>query len=508
MTKPLWTMNEIVAATGALTDGAGDVGWVNPGHLGPGATQQGSGGSSSVGSRKSLTQPTDAPSISGISIDTRSLVPGDLFVALKDIRDGHEFVTTAFKNGAAAALVARNYVRQPGDGVLIRADDPLRAMEDLGRAARARLAPDASVIAVTGSVGKTTTKEMLRACLAPLGLTHAADKSFNNHWGVPLTLARMPAGTRYGVFEIGMNHAGEIAPLTAMVRPHVAIVTTVEAVHLENFDSVEGIAHAKAEIFAGLDEGGTAVIPADNPHILILERAAVLAGAVVDRFGRGASAHTRLVAVTDSTAGQDIRADLGRRPVTFRLGAPGAHMVDNALAVAAALVGAGLDPQSALAPLAAFGAPQGRGSRTQLATAAGPATLIDESYNANPASMRAAITTAAGARTSQGRLIVVLGDMLELGPEAAALHAGLAPALAAVNVDLVFACGPHMRHLYDALPETNRAKWAKTSLELQTALLDTVRGGDVVMIKGSNGSNMAPLVKSLIARHTPATSRG
>jgi UDP-N-acetylmuramoyl-tripeptide--D-alanyl-D-alanine ligase len=238
MTSALWTFSELVSAAGGEADGA------------PGLA------------------------VTGFSIDTRTIAPGEVFVALKDQRDGHDFVTAAFAAGAAAAIVSDGYVRGDGDGALIRVADTLRALEAVGRAARARLSPEARVIAVTGSVGKTTTKDMLRAACAALGPTHASDKSYNNHWGVPLTLARMSAGTRYAVFEIGMNHAGEITPLTRLVRPHVALVTTVENAHIESFESEEGIADAKAEIFLGLEPGGTALINLDNRHGPRLVRAA------------------------------------------------------------------------------------------------------------------------------------------------------------------------------------------------------------------------------------------
>lgn len=477
---PLWTLAEIIAATNA-----------------------------SLGRGFSTNATVDrAAPVTGVSIDTRTIEPGNLFVALKDVRDGHEFVTTAFKTGAAAALVSASYERQPGDGPLLHVPDVLKALEGLGKAARARLSPGARVIAVTGSVGKTTTKEMLRACFAPLGQTHAADKSFNNHWGVPLTLARMPADTQYGVFEIGMNHAGEITPLTKMVRPHVAMITTVEAVHLEHFGSVEAIAEAKAEIFAGLEPGGTAVIPQDNEYAALLAARAKQAGARTVSFGLDPASTVRLTGSFNRASGSYNTATLKGLQFSFECGLIGRHMTHNALAVAAALDAAGQFPASAMAPLARMGAPQGRGSRTILEIGGSSALLIDESYNANPASMRAALA-AVGHGHSAGRpsrRIAVLGDMLELGPDSATLHAGLAEAIDANGIDLVFACGPDMKRLYNALPEQKRAKWAMTSSDLTADLLACVRGGDVVMIKGSNGSRMAPLVAALIARHNTPQS--
>jgi UDP-N-acetylmuramoyl-tripeptide--D-alanyl-D-alanine ligase len=527
MTTPLWTLADLIAATGAAVE-FDAVGWVERS-----ATQRPRETLEGVGSRKGLTQPTndaagagpdaspaphsmagldpaihgpraDGPNISGISIDTRTIEPGDLFVALKDARDGHEFVTTAFEAGAAAALVSNAYVRQPGDGALLRVVDPLRALEELGRAARARLLPQAHVIAVTGSAGKTTTKEMLRACLAPVGKTHASEKSYNNHWGVPLTLARMPADTQYAVFEIGMNHVGEITPLTQMVRPHVAIVTTVAAVHLENFPNVEAIADAKAEIFSGLEPAGYAIIPRDNPHgQRLCDRAFGSTPNVVCFGGDGRLAYGLVSATADGEL-RHVTARLGDpagQPVEYRVGVPGMHNAMNSLAVVAALDCLALDLPRAAGPLTTFGAPLGRGSRSTLAVTGGIALLIDESYNANPASMRAAIATANDARSEAlPRLIAILGDMLELGPDAPALHAELAGAIEAANIDLVLAAGPLMRHLYDALPVAKRGKWAETSAGIEQAVLETVQAGDVVMIKGSNGSRMAPLVAALL-RH-------
>jgi UDP-N-acetylmuramoyl-tripeptide--D-alanyl-D-alanine ligase len=357
--------------------------------------------------------------VSGISIDTRSLVAGDLFVALKDQRDGHEFVSAAFKAGAAAALVANGYQRGADDGVLFRVPDPLAGLEALGRAARARLHEDARIVAVTGSAGKTGTKEMLRACFSALGPTHASEKSYNNHWGVPLTLARMPRETRYGVFEIGMNHAGEIRPLTKMVRPHAAIVTTVEAVHLEHFPSVEGIADAKGEIFEGLEPGGQAIIKYDNPYASRLKTIAERLGAQPVTFGFDRNADVGGEDLKLGHDGSEMVVRLGSRRIPLRLAMPGRHIAENALSVAAAIAGVGADVNQALAVLANLRPPAGRGAQSVLRIDGGEALLIDESYNANPASMRAALATLASLpREKFPRRIAVLGDMLELGPDA------------------------------------------------------------------------------------------
>jgi UDP-N-acetylmuramoyl-tripeptide--D-alanyl-D-alanine ligase len=471
MTEPLWSIDALIAAAEGVAEGA------------------------------------RAGDVLGLSIDTRSLKSGDLFIALKDQRDGHEFVPAAFAKGAVAALVARDYQRQPSDGLLIRVDDPLRALERIAVAARARLAPEARIIAVTGSAGKTTTKEMLRACCERLGATHASAKSFNNHWGVPLTLAAMPAATRYAIFEIGMNHAGEIGPLVAMVRPHVAMVTTVVSAHLEHFGTEEAIADAKAEIFSGLGEGGAAIINFDNAHYERLRAAASARPGVrvVPFSGRihkpedfdPATLGLGLVRLTRAheVDGQTLVDAHGQ---SFVLGAVGSHMVANSVAVVAALKAAGANLTDALRGLARFRPPEGRGSRIHVRIAGGNLLLIDESYNANPASMRAALLALAPLpRTAHPRRIAVLGDMLELGSEARALHVGLADAIHDAGIDLVFASGANMRHLFDALPEEKRGAWSPTSAELQPALLGALGGGDVVMIKGSNGSRMAPLVAAV-----------
>ncbi|MFA5950977.1 MAG: UDP-N-acetylmuramoylalanyl-D-glutamyl-2,6-diaminopimelate--D-alanyl-D-alanine ligase [Hyphomicrobium sp.] len=465
MIRALWTFDELVRATSGAAEGVA------------------------------------AMPITGLSIDTRTLAPGDLFVALKDQRDGHDFVTTAFRAGAAAALVATAYETKPGDGALIRVADPLTGLEAIARAARDRLTSEARVIAVTGSVGKTGTKEMLRACCLRLGETHAADKSFNNHWGVPLTLARMPADTRYGIFEIGMNHPGEITPLTKMVRPHVAIVTTVEAVHLEHFSGVDAIAEAKGEIFAGLEPGGAAVLNRDNPFFSIMEKRAREAGARVISFGHHETASVRALKLDLLADASQIVATIAGRAVVYGLATPGAHVAQNSLAVVAALDAAGADIEVALGALAGLTAPPGRGARSELALSGGSALLIDESYNANPASMRAALAVlGAMPRDRYPRRIAVMGDMLELGSDAAGLHAGLAEAVDAAGVDLVFASGPNMAHLLAALPPSRRGAWAQTASDLRDTLLAALRAGDVVMIKGSFGSRMGPLAEAIRAR--------
>jgi UDP-N-acetylmuramoyl-tripeptide--D-alanyl-D-alanine ligase len=440
----------------------------------------------------------DSPSrpITGLSIDTRTLQPGDLFVALKDQRDGHDFVTAAFKAGAAAALVEAGYGRRPGDGALLRVKDPLVALEEMGRVARFRGTP--KVIAITGSAGKTGTKEALRMCLARVGRVHASEKSYNNHWGVPLTLARMPVTAEYGVFEIGMNHAGEITPLTRMVCPEVAIVTTVEPVHLGHFASVEDIAEAKAEIFSGLEPEGIAILNRDNPYFATLKAYAIAARATIITFGANDGCDVQLVSRQPSADGSDVVVSAFGKPVSYRIGAPGDHYVRNSLAIVAALDAVGANLSATLPALAEIGAPAGRGQRTALAMPGGTILLIDESYNANPASMRAALQAmSTTSRAAYARRIVVLGDMLELGPASAKFHSGLTEPIEAAGVDLVFAVGPMMRHMFDRLPASRQAGWVEKSEDLADAVKAMVQAGDAVMVKGSLGTNMAPLVRAL-----------
>lgn len=455
-------------------------------------------------------------SITGFSIDTRSLQPGNVFVALKDVRDGHEFVTNAFKAGASAALVDWSYQRKPGDGTLIRCNEPLLAdmgrrenatplfiLQGIGALARDRLSPEARVIAVTGSAGKTGTKEMLRACLSRLGKVHASEKSFNNHWGVPLTLANMPRDVRFAVFEIGMNHAGEIAQLVPWVQPHAAIITTVEAVHLEHFDSVEAIADAKAEIFQGLVPGGAAIINRDNPHYDRLRVHAQVQSARIVSFGLHPEADVRAERLIAEETGSDITVRVAGRSIDYRLAIPGKHIAQNSLAVVAALDSIGANLEEALLALATLAPPPGRGARDLLQVPGGQILLIDESYNANPASMRASLATLATvSRDKFPRRIAVLGDMLELGSSAGELHAGLLDAVIAAGVDQLFACGPHMKGLYAAASPAIKGGYAATAQELEALVTSTLRAGDAVMIKGSNGMRLGPLAASL--RRLPA----
>jgi UDP-N-acetylmuramoyl-tripeptide--D-alanyl-D-alanine ligase len=443
--------------------------------------------------------------VPGLSIDSRTVGRGEAFFAIAgENRDGHDFVAAALASGAGLAVVAADKrAALPQDAPLLIVPDVLAALVDLARAARARSA--ARVIAVTGSVGKTGTKDALQLVLAREGATHSSAASYNNQWGVPLSLARMPQGARFGVFEIGMNHAGEITPLTRLVRPHVAIVTAIEPAHLEYFASVEAIADAKAEIFLGLEPGGVAVINRDSPHFERLKAHAVAAGARVVGFGTHAQAEARLIEASFKPDVSTVRADILGADVTYKLGAPGRHVVLNSLAVlaAAALVGADL-AVCALA-LVALAAPVGRGRRATLTVPNGTAVLIDESYNANPASMRAALALLGQMPVERnGRRIAVMGDMLELGARGAELHRALVEPVVANAVDLVFCAGPLMQALWQALPSERRGAYAEAAAALEPQVVAAVRAGDAVMVKGSLGSRMGPIVKALERRYAAA----
>jgi len=443
--------------------------------------------------------------VTGVAIDTRTIAPGDLFVALAgESRDGHDFAAEALAKGAGAAMLSHRPDGVAGDAPVLMVNDTRTALEALGAAARARTR--AKVLAVTGSVGKTSTKEMLAAMLAAQGRVHAAERSFNNHWGVPLTLARMPAETDYAVLEIGMNHAGEIRPLSRLARPHVALITAVAAVHLAAFDSVEAIADAKAEIFAGLEPGGTAVLNCDDAHF---ERLAAAAGSArIWHFGADPAADIQLIEARIAGEATVVRARLEGRPIAFKIGQPGRHFAENALGALAAAIAAGADAARAVLALAGWTALAGRGARHRIelgpAGLDGEITLIDESYNANPASLRAALAVLGAApvtddigRVARGRRIAFLGDMLELGETAEALHAGIADLPELGSVDLVHCCGPLMQALHEALPREKRGLWFPDSRGLAARARRMVDAGDVCMVKGSKGSAMGPVVAAI-----------
>ncbi|WP_159010642.1 UDP-N-acetylmuramoylalanyl-D-glutamyl-2,6-diaminopimelate--D-alanyl-D-alanine ligase [Bradyrhizobium sp. S69] len=446
--------------------------------------------------------------ISGLSIDSRTLAPGEAYFAIKgDVHDGHDFVDAALKAGAALAVVERaQRDKFAADAPLLVVDDVLAGLVDLAHAARARLG--GQVIAVTGSVGKTSTKEALRRVLGAQGETHASAASFNNHWGVPLSLARCPASVRFAIFEIGMNHAGEIEPLVKMVRPHIAIITTVEPVHLEFFAGIEAIADAKAEIFAGLEPGGTAILNRDNSQFARLSRRAKKLG--VSRlvaFGAHKKSDARLLDVSLHATCSAVHADILGQDVTYKLGMPGRHMAMNSLAVLAAAALAGADLALAALALSQVEPAAGRGVRRVLEVAGGEALLIDESYNANPASMAAALNVLGQAPVGpHGRRIALLGDMLELGPTSAALHGGLLEAVRANHIDLVYCCGPLMRNLWDALSTGKRGGYAESAAALEAQAVAAIRAGDAIMVKGSLGSKMKTIVNALEKRFPGKTA--
>ncbi|WP_137137179.1 UDP-N-acetylmuramoylalanyl-D-glutamyl-2,6-diaminopimelate--D-alanyl-D-alanine ligase [Rhizobium sp. FKY42] len=449
--------------------------------------------------------------ITGISIDSRTITPGEAFFAIKGDRvDGHDYATTAMANGAALLVVAE--AKLPAMGrittPMIVVDDVLAALGRLAVAARART--DAKIVGVTGSVGKTTTKEMLRTLLAPSGKVHTAVASFNNHWGVPLTLARMPADTDYGVFEIGMNHPNEIRPLVKMVRPHIAIITTIGAAHLGHFNSLEEIASAKAEIFEGVEPGGAVLLNRDNKQFAYLERIAQeLALPNILSFGQHAKADYRLADFEGSAEGSTIWAVLDGETVEVHIGAPGRHIAENALAALATVSLLGADVESARAALADLRPVKGRGERHRLSITGGHLTLIDESYNANPASMRAAIALlAATPPQGAGRRIAVLGDMLEMGAFSQKVHEELAGPLLTAGIEHVWLAGAEMAALRDALPDSVQVEYRATTPELVEFAVRNVIPGDVLMVKSSLGIGFGKIVAALIDNYPPLSDTG
>lgn len=442
----------------------------------------------------------------GVSIDSRALHAGDLFVALKDVRDGHEFVAAALAKGAAAALVSHVPAGVPADAPLLLVPDVEQALRDLGRAARAR--SRARVIAITGSVGKTSTKDMLQTALARQGRVHAAEKSLNNHWGVPLTLARMPEDTDFALIEIGMNHPGEITPLSDLARPDVAIVTTVAEAHMAAFSSIDDVARAKAEIFHGLRTGGVAVLNSDIATYPILAAAAEAAQAKILRFGADEGAEYRLIDAVLTAGSTTVRASISGAATLFKVGGPGRHLALNALAVLAAVEAVEADMAIAALDLADWHPPQGRGQRHWIqldkVEEKQRLELIDDAYNANPASMAAAFEVLANSqptnglgRFTAGRRIAFLSDMLELGPQETFNHRNLAGLPAMAKIDLVHVAGPLMRHLYDALPAEKQGEWYETAQELAARVHRLLDAGDVVLVKGSKGSKASLVVEAI-----------
>lgn len=457
---------------------------------------------------RATVQGATAENITGISIDSRTIVPGEAYFAIKgDVYDGHDFVAAALKAGAALAVVeAAQRNKFAADAPLLVVGDVLAGLVDLARAARTR--SRAQVIAVTGSVGKTSTKEALRQALGAQGETHASIASFNNHWGVPLSLARCPASARFAIAEIGMNHAGEIEPLVKLVRPHIAIITTVEPVHLEFFSGIEAIADAKAEIFSGVEAGGAVVLNRDNSQFARLrQRAEQLGIKRIVTFGADQASDARLLDLSLHATCSAVHASILGRDVTYKLGVPGRHMVMNSLAVLAASVLAGADLARAALSLSQLEPAAGRGVRRLLEVPGGEALLIDESYNANPASMSAALNVLGQAAVGpNGRRIAILGDMLELGPTGPALHSGLSEAVTSNHIDLTYCCGPLMHNLWDALPTGRRGGYAESAATLEAQAVAAIRAGDAIMIKGSLGSKMKTIVNALEKRFPGRTA--
>lgn len=466
--RPLWSAAEVAAATGGVLQG------------------------------------DDRP-ITGLTYNSREIVPGDLFLALKGERDGHQFAGSAFASGAAAALV--EHPIEGGPCVVV--PDTLRGLEALGVAARER-APHVKRGAVTGSVGKTSVTQAIKAGLDLAGPAHGSIKSYNNHIGVPLTLARMPIETRRAVFEIGMNAPGEIAPLSRFVAPHAACVTTVGSVHIEAFaDAEAGVAREKATIFQGLVPGGAAVANGDVAFSAVLCDAAKAVGARLLTFGSDAGHDARLLDFRPDAEGAAVAAELFGRRIDYRLAQSGAHWGLNSLCVLLMLDALDVTLETGLEALAGFQPLAGRGQTRTVTTPDGAFTLIDESYNANPLSMAAGFKTL-GARSTSGRRVVVLTDMLELGEQSRDLHEGLAGPIDAAGLDLVHAAGPEMRWLYDALPVSRRGVWRATAAELAAEAALLVAPGDIIMVKGSNGSKASLVAKALAdlqGRDTTPTTR-
>ena len=466
--RPLWSAAEVAAATGGVLQG------------------------------------DDRP-ITGLTYNSREIVPGDLFLALKGERDGHQFAGGAFASGAAAALV--EHLVDGGPCVVV--PDTLRGLEALGVAARER-APHVRRGAVTGSVGKTSVTQAIKAGLDLAGPAHGSIKSYNNHIGVPLTLARMPVETQRAVFEIGMNAPGEIAPLSRFVAPHAACVTTVGPVHIEAFaDGEAGVAREKATIFQGLVPGGAAVANGDVAFSAVLCDAAKAVGARLLTFGSDAGHDARLLDFRPDAEGAAVAAELFGRRIDYRLAQSGAHWGLNSLCVLLMLDALDVSLETGLEALAGFQPLAGRGQTRTVTTPDGAFTLIDESYNANPLSMAAGFKTL-GARSTSGRRVVVLTDMLELGEQSRDLHEGLAGPIDAAGLDLVHAAGPEMRWLYDALPVSRRGVWRATAAELAAEAALLVAPGDIVMVKGSNGSKASLVAKALAdlqGRDTTPTTR-
>ncbi len=456
-------------------------------------------------------QGAEVQGIDSVSIDSRTLDKDALYIAIQGVsQDGHAFVHAAFDAGAKACLVSREFELDTSEsadgsnGILIRVDDTFKALQDLGVAARKRCS--GKIVAVTGSAGKTGTKEALRVMFEKQGRTHASVKSFNNHWGVPLTLARMPRDTEFGVFEVGMNHAGEISPLSKFIQPHITLITTVAPAHIGHFANEEEIADAKAEIFDGLVEGGACLLPADNRHFeRLFKRAEQAKVCNIYSFGRSSEAEVRLTSGEFGVSRSFVKADCLGEAIDFEISIPGEHIALNFLGALGCIKLAGCDVAEVTGELGNLVAPPGRGVRHQLSLnngKSGQVLLIDESYNANPPSMDIALKSLGALQEpTYCRRIAVLGDMLELGKHSEYYHREIAPLIASLDVDLVFASGEMMEHMFNELPEEKRGAFAFHSKDLIAPLEESLQSGDVLMIKGSLGSDMGSIVTALSEKY-------
>jgi UDP-N-acetylmuramoyl-tripeptide--D-alanyl-D-alanine ligase len=434
----------------------------------------------------------------GVTFDSRAVKPGDLFFALPgENADGHAFVEGAFSRGAAAAVISRDVANAKGP--LVRVPDTMAALVTLGRAGRRR--SQAAIASVTGSVGKTSTKDALRTMLAAQAPTEASAASYNNHVGVPISLCRLPREARYGVFEIGMNHPGEIEPLARQVEAHVGLITNVGSAHIGYMGSEEAIADEKAFLFAGMRAGAVAILDRDSRHYERLARRARDFGVTrIVGFGKTDAAEARLVACRLQDDGSDVVATVHGRRIEYRLGAAGEHWALNSVAALAVVDALGADVIEAAATLVEVRASAGRGARRRLNFGTGTIELLDESYNANPASVGAMLAVLARTEPGPGgRRILALGDMRELGEGADAYHAGLADAVAASGAAQVFLCGPHMRALWNRLAATQKGAHEPDSATLAGEVAAALRTGDVVAVKGSLGSRMKTVVDAIVA---------
>lgn len=445
----------------------------------------------------------DAPhhAITGASINTRTLEKGDVFIALKgNSLDGHDYVKNAFDQGAVAAIIEHDIAGLPTEYPVIKVASSMKALEQLGQAARTRCT--AKRIGITGSVGKTGTKELLKAGFDAIGRSYASSASHNNHWGVPLSLANMSPETDFGIFEMGMNHAGEIAPLTAQIAPQIAIITNISAVHTEAFaDGINGIAREKAEIFSGLTDDGIAILPRDDDYFETLKSIARAKGIQrILSFGEHENADARLISCLIAANGSRVKAEILGEEVEYTLGIAGKHIALNSLAVLLSVAVCGGDLQKAANNMGKVAPIKGRGTREHIKTSDkdNPITLIDESYNASPVAMRAAFKVLAMIDPGRGgRRIAILGDMRELGAKAPQLHKELAIPLQAEGIDLVYTAGPLMKNLHDELPQNMRGSHTKDSVGMAQIVPDVLTPGDVVMVKGSLGSKMSVVVEAL-----------